>query len=253
VSEQTTPARSAAHLVGRLMLAEIRVFLRQPVMLALTLLLPAGLLLMTGLVDVPGTRGDWARVAGRHVVAVQCITVYFVALNILTARRHTLALKRLRTTALPDLGIIAGLLSAPLLAGTFQIIVVLLGLFALGAPVPANPVLALLGAVSGMVVAVLAGVVTSIVTSSPEKAVWTMMPLFIATMGAESALATMGEGAGQLVMRLVPMVANANLVFAGWLGSQPLVTIAADIGIVICWLGVFSLLGWRTFRWERRR
>ena len=66
-------------------------------------------------------------------------TVYFVALNTLTARRHTLALKRLRTTALPSVGIVAGLLVPPLLVGVFQVVAVFTGLVVLGAPLPQSP------------------------------------------------------------------------------------------------------------------
>ena len=139
-------------LVSALMLAEMRVFLRQPVMVSLTLLMPIGLLGITALAEVTDVPALWAQIAGRDVVATLCITVYFVALNTITARRHTLALKRLRTTALPSLGIIVGLLTPPLLVGFFQVAALLVGLGFLGAPVPDSQVLVAVSTLAGMAV-----------------------------------------------------------------------------------------------------
>ncbi|MEV6367001.1 hypothetical protein AB0L86_08930 [Micromonospora musae] len=249
----TTHRRSAGQLVASLMAAELRVFLRQPVMLALTLLLPAGLLAITAIGETSEISELWAQVAGRNVVAIQCITVYFVALNTVTARRHTLALKRLRTTALPSFGIVAGLLTPPLLVGAFQVIVVLVGLVALGAPTPDAAVVVAVSALAGMVIAALAGVVTSAFTATPEKAQWTMLPLFVATMGAVAVLPSIGDGVGGTALRLVPLVANAHLVTAGWhLDGVASEAAAADLSIMAAWIVLLGVLAWRTFRWERR-
>lgn len=248
-----TNRKGPGGLVFSLMRAELRVFLRQPVMVALTLLLPAGLLGITAIAEVSDLADVWAQIAGRNVVATQCITVYFVALNTITARRHTLALKRLRTTALPSFGIIAGLLTPPLLVGLFQITVVLIGLGFLGAPMPDSPLLVIVSALAGMVIAALAGLVTSAFTATPEKAQWTMLPLFVAAMGAVSILPTVGAGMLGIGLRLVPLVANAHLVTAGWVmegvGRD---AVALDLGIMAAWVVVLGVLAWRTFRWERR-
>ncbi|WP_232547486.1 ABC transporter permease [Propioniciclava soli] len=249
----TANSKSPSRLISSLMFAELRVFMRQPVMIALTLLLPAGLLGITAVAEVSDQPDVWAQIAGRNVVATQCITVYFVALNTITARRHTLALKRLRTTALPSFGIVAGLLTPPLLVGLFQVTVVLVGLGFLGAPMPDSPLLVTVSALAGMVIAALAGVVTSAFTANPEKAQWTMLPLFVAAMGAVSILPTIGEGMLGVGLRLVPLVANAHLVTAGWIpGDVSGATVATDLGIMASWILVLGVLAWRTFRWERR-
>lgn len=249
----TINRKSSGRLVSSLMLAELRVFLRQPVMVALTLLLPAGLLGITAIAEVSDLPEVWAQIAGRNVVATLSITVYFVALNTITARRHTLALKRLRTTALPSFGIVIGLLTPPLLVGLFQLTVVLIGLGFLGAPMPDSPVLVVCSVLAGMVIAALAGVVTSAFTSTPEKAQWTMLPLFVAAMASVSILPTVGEGLLSLGLRLIPLVANAHLVTAGWVmeadSGQP---VAVDLGIMAVWILVLGVLSWRMFRWERR-
>ena len=245
--------KSAARLIGALAAAEIHVFLRQPVMLALTLLLPAGLIAITALAEVSDAPAAWARTAGRNLVATQCITVYFVALNTLTARRHTLALKRLRTTSLPSLGIVAGLLAPPVLVGAFQIVTVFAGLVALGAPMPQHPALVTLSAVLGMATAALAGVATSGFTATPEKAQWTMMPLFVAAMGATAVLPAVDPGIADVLLA-VPLVANGHLATAGWYSeTADAGAVVLDLACMTAWIVVFALVSWKTFRWERRR
>lgn len=249
----TITKKSPARLVASLMSAELRVFLRQPVMVALTLLLPAGLLGITAIAEVSDSPSVWAQIAGRNVAATLAITVYFVALNTITARRHTLALKRLRTTALPSFGIVVGLLTPPILVGVFQLAVVLTGLVFLGAPLPDSPVLVVTSSVAGIIIAALAGVVTSAFTATPEKAQWTMLPLFVAAMAAVSILPVIAEGLLSLGLRLIPLVANAHLVTAGWVSSDTRgETIIVDLGIMAIWIVVLGTLAWRTFRWERR-
>ena len=245
--------KSAGQLIWALAVAEVRVFLCQPVMLALTLLLPAGLIAITALAEVSSSPEAWAQIAGRNLVATQCITVYFVALNTLTARRHTLALKRLRTTALPGLGIVVGLLMPPLLVGTFQLVAVFSGLVILGSPLPQNPALVAVSALLGMSIAALAGVATSGFTSTPEKAQWTMMPLFVAAMGATAVLPAVDPGAANAVLA-VPLVANGHLTTAGWY-SEAMNPGAAvlDLAYMLMWIVVFSIVSWKTFQWDRRR
>jgi len=248
----TAAVRRPGHLVRALVVSELRVFLRQPVMIALALLVPAGLLAITAIGERSDSPALWASIAGRNTAAVLCITVYFVSLNTITARRHTLALKRLRTTALPDAGIVAGLLVPPVLVGLLQLAAVLGGLIVLGAPAPAQPLAIAASGAGGVLVAALAGVVTSAVTANPEKAQWTMLPLFVTTMGAASLLPAVSDPALHLGLRLIPLVANADLVTAGWIGGEG-ATLAADAGIVVAWIAALGVLARRTFRWERRR
>ncbi|MFG3421078.1 hypothetical protein [Micromonospora sp. NPDC048063] len=250
---QRTGRKSTTQLVRALMAAELRVFLRQPVMVALTLLLPAGLIAITALAETASDPELWAQIAGRNMVATQCITVYFVALNTVTARRHTLALKRLRTTALPSLGIVAGLLAAPLLVGAFQVTAVFVGLVVLGSPVPQQPELVVVSGVFGMVVAALAGVATSGFTATPEKAQWTMLPLFVAAMGATAILPAVDSGIADIAVRAVPLVANAHLATAGWYSaSLDVGAVVVDLVLMAAWTVVLAIVSWRSFRWERR-
>lgn len=247
--------KGTMQLILSLILAEVRVFFRQPVMVALALLLPLGLTAITALAEISDNPVAWASIAGRNTVAIQCITVYFVTLNTVTARRHTLALKRLRTTALPSLGIVGGLLVPPLLIGTFQICVVLTALVMLGAPIPQNLLLVVVSGVLGMVIAALAGVVTSGFTSTPEKAQWTMLPLFVATMGATAILPSLQQGLASLAAQMVPLVANAHLTTVGWHSLETLDagSIFFDLALMLAWITILSAMSWRTFRWERRR
>lgn len=253
----TVSTRTNRHLWWALVVSELRVFLRQPIMLALALLVPAALLGIAGIAELAAPAEIWASGAGRNTAAVMCITVYFIALNTITARRHTLALKRLRTTALPDVGIVSGLLVAPILIGLFQIAVVTAGLMLIGAPAgqpaPASPALLVLSGVTGVVIAALAGLVTSALTANPEKAQWTMLPLFVGAMGAVSLLPSVTDPLGTIAMRLVPLVANADMTTAAWLFDGDLSRVGIDAAIIVIWLLLLGLLSMRTFRWERRR
>jgi ABC-2 type transport system permease protein len=217
---------------------------------------PAGLVGITAIAERTTNPEVWADVAGRDTAAILCITVYFIALNTITARRHALALKRLRTTALSDIGIVTGLLTPPLLVGLFQLVIVWGGLISISGPthvVPATPIPVVIAGASGLLVAALAGLVTSAVTANPEKAQWTMLPLFVGAMGAVSLLPAITHPAGGLGLRLVPLVANADLVAESWAATGPSVQAKVDAGIIGVWLVVLGLLSIRTFRWERRR
>lgn len=250
------PLRKSGHLWWALATSELRVFVRQPIMIALSLLLPAALLGLAMIGERPNSSEVWAQVVGRNSAAVMCITVYFIALNTITARRHTLALKRLRTTALPDLGIVSGLLVPPLLVGFFQLAAVWVGMIWRGLPeipAPAAPLLVVAAGVSGVFVAALAGVVTAAVTPNPEKAQWTMLPLFVGTMGAVSILPVLLDPAGNLVLRIVPLVANADMVASGWVSDVDTGRVLTDAAIIAIWLLALGVLSKRTFRWERRR
>ena len=249
---QRDAGKSSIQLFRALAAAEIWVFLRQPVMIALTLLLPAGLLAITALAEASFSPQAWAQIAGRDLVAVQCITVYFVALNTLTARRHTLALKRLRTTALPSVGIVAGLLVPPLLGGVVQVVGVFTGLVVLGAPLPQSPLLIGVSVLLGMIIATLAGVVTSGLTATPEKAQWTMMPFFVAVMGAISVLPSVDPSIINVLLA-VPLTANGHLVATGWhVGAANTNEVMVDMAFMVVWAVILSLVSWKTFRWERR-
>ncbi|WP_058235392.1 ABC transporter permease [Devriesea agamarum] len=245
-------AKRPIQLLWALACAETLTFVRQPAMIALTLLLPAGLIAITAVTENSNNPQAWAHIAGRNLVAVQCITVYFVALNTLTARRHTLALKRLRTTALPNAGIITGLLVPPLLVGIVQILAVFTGLVILGAPLPQNPMWVAISALLGIVIADLAGITTSGFTSTPEKAQWTMMPFFIAAMSAVSVLPAVDPGIAR-ALAAVPLVANGHLATVGWHSDAMRVgPILLDLIYMVAWIVILTLISWKTFRWERR-
>ena len=249
------PTRTGRQLWTALVMSELRVFGRQPIMLALTLLVPAGLLGIAGMGETTSDPDVWAGVAGRNTAAVLCITVYFIALNTITARRHTLALKRLRTTALPDTGIVSGLLVPPILVGLFQLAVVTGGLIVMAETpetFPTSMLLVTLSGVVGVLVAALAGVVTSALTANPEKAQWTMLPLFVGTMGAAALLPAVADPLGNLSLRLIPLVANADMTTEAWSGDTDLGSVGADAAIMVIWLMVLGVLSRRTFRWERR-
>lgn len=78
-----------------------------------------------------------------------------------------------------------------------------------------------------------------------------MLPLFVLTMGTASVLPTVSDPVGHAALRVVPLVANADLSSAAWLTNGS--GIGINVIIVALWMLIFGVLARRTFRWERRR
>ena len=153
---------------------------------------------------------------------------------------------------MPSVGIVAGLLVPPLLVGVFQVVAVFTGLVVLGAPLPQSPLLIGVSVLLGMIIATLAGVVTSGLTATPEKAQWTMMPFFVAVMGAISVLPSVDPSIINVLLA-VPLTANGHLVATGWhVGTANTNEVMVDMAFMVVWAVILSLVSWKTFRWERR-
>ncbi|GAB2666272.1 hypothetical protein GCM10027271_26910 [Saccharopolyspora gloriosae] len=242
-----------------LALSELALLVRQRTMVALVLLLPAVLVFMAGVVEKPQTPEAWAAIAARNCVAILCITVYFISTSTLTARRQTLALKRFRTSGIPDAGLLIGLLSPAVVAGLVQSLIYFGGILAMGAPMPRQPGVLVVALVSGIVVATVAGTVTSAVTATPERAQFTMMPLLGVALGGAALITAVNDPLLGRIALVGPLVSNVDMIFKAWGGPQLGVQLPAGTwfaigaGAVLIWLVIFSYAARRFFRWDARK
>ena len=242
---------SAVTLSGTLALArsELKLLWRNRLVAATALLLP--LLLGLALSQNDGEFGDggWGAVVGLQVLTMLLFAVYASATTAVAARRRELVLKRLRTSELPELAILGGML-APLVGLAVVQALLLCGMvIALGAPAPAQPLLLLAAVLGGALLCSAAALLTTRITSSAEMAQVTTMPFFFLALGGAIWTVTVPSDEVTQLMLAIPGSAVAELARCAWNGGgAPLSALA----MVAVWTAVLGDLAKRTFRWEPR-
>jgi ABC-2 type transport system permease protein len=238
---------------------ELRVLVRNRVVAASALVFPLLLSALTLINREELDKQAWATQLSLVSMAIVLLSCYVPATTTLAARRESLMLKRLRAGELSGPAILTGLL-APLAAVTLiQIVIFVAVAVSAGAGPPDRPMLAV-GALSGAILVTLtAGVLTSVVTGTPERAQITTIPLFVAAFGAILlAPAVSGDGI-RLAVLAVPLAAAADLLRRAWggglelngeLAGLPLVPL--ELGVTAAWAVVLALVARRWFRWEPR-
>jgi ABC-2 type transport system permease protein len=192
-------------------------------------------------------------------VAIVLLSCYVPAATTLAARRESLMLKRLRAGELSGPEILTGLL-APLAAVTLgQVVIFVVVAVSAGAGPPDRPLLAIAALPGAVLGALGAGVLTSVVTATPERAQLTTIPLCVAAFGAALLVPTVSGDGVRLALLAVPLVAAADLFGRAWGGGLELHGQFADLplvqfelGMTAFWAVVFVLLARRWFRWEPR-
>lgn len=231
--------------------SELRMLVRNKAVAAVAVLMP---LAIGGyaVVSADDDAGGTATVAALQVLVMLTLGVYVTASTTLAARRKDLFLKRLRSGAISDTSIIAGLLVPVIVVATVQI-ALMLGLlaFATGAAPGNVPLLVVAVLVAALMCAGVA-MATSAITPSAEQAQITTMPFLLAVIAGGIWAATAGLGELSWLKRLVPGGAVAELVVGAWSGMA---WAAASPGFLAlaAWATAGALIGSRFFRWEPRR
>lgn len=233
--------------VVALAISEVRILIRNKLVLATALLLPLGL---GAYIASQGDGDRWGNVIAMQMLFVLMFGIYATATTSLAARRRQLVLKRLRSGELSDMQILSGLLAPLLLLAVVQAVLLVICAVAFGAPLPDNPLPVVLSLVFGSVMSASFALATVAFTASAELAQVTVMPFFLAAMASAIWVLSVEVEAVTTLMHLTPGGALADLVRQGWEdGGELLPPIA---GLVL-WAGLGYEATKRWFRWEPRR
>jgi ABC-2 type transport system permease protein len=195
--------------------------------------------------------GSLGYIAAVIVFTIAAFTLYTTAVTTLAARRQTLFLKRLRSTAAGDTTILSALL---LPVSTLSVIQVasILAVFGAAGDRPAQ-IATLAVAIAAVFVMMLAfGVATAGFTRSPEHAQVTTLPIALGTPILATWVGISGTESLPLVKRLLPGGAATELIVDAWNVGVPLDDALALLVPTFAWAVVAVALAARLFRWEPR-
>jgi ABC-2 type transport system permease protein len=257
----SSPAAKAVALA----LAETRLMLRNRTVAVSSVVLPLALGAMFAYTFRSGSDDGavppfvFASLVASQLAVVVGMTVYVTATQTVVARRHSLVLKRMRTSGLPDGGLLAATLAPCLVIALVQLLLFVPFDLYIGVPAPVDPLALVLAVVGGLALAVTAALATTTVTASPERAQITTLPMVFVLLGAAVAVALLPAAGWWQALAAVPGAAVGLLVrFAflggGWeAGAGGLPAIVPALVALVVWPVVFAVLARRSFRWEPRR
>lgn len=196
--------------------------------------------------------GSLGYIATLTLFFVAGIGLYTTTVTTLASRRQNLFLKRLRSTAAGDAGILGGLLLPITVLSVLQIAVIL-GALAVVAGTPANPLLLVVAVVSVVAMMLALGLATAGLTNSPEHAQVTTLPVSLGVIAVAGWVGVTGTGDLTLLKRLLPGGSATELVLNAWNGGVPLTDSLVLFGPTVAWVVVAVALATRLFRWEPRR
>lgn len=190
--------------------------------------------------------------AGVFMIILIAMGLYTTAVSTLAARRQTLFLKRLRSTAVSDAAALAGILGPPALIGIIQVAAVLTVLAVL-TDLPANIPLLIVSALSLVAMMVGLALATAGVTTSPEHAQITTLPITMGTSAVAFWIGFTGTEELGTLKRLLPGGAATELTINAWNEGTELVDNLLLLPPTIAWVAVGVALAQKFFRWEPRR
>lgn len=202
--------------------------------------------------DVFEQIGSLGYIAAVIVFTIGAFSLYATTVTTLAARRQTLFLKRLRSTAAGDTAILSGLL-LPVSVIALAQVALILGVFSAIGGTPASIPLLVLAIASTMVMMLALGAATAGVTQSPEHAQVTTLPLSLGILAVTSWVGITGTESLAWVKRLLPGGSATELVVNAWNGGAPLAASLTLLAPTFAWVVVAIAFAAKLFRWEPRR
>ncbi|GAA1994679.1 ABC transporter permease [Isoptericola halotolerans] len=196
--------------------------------------------------------GSLGYVAAVLVFTIAAFSLYATTVTTLAARRQTLFLKRLRSTAASDVSVLAGLVLPVSIIAVVQIGLIL-GVFAAVGGGPSDAVLLVAAAVAIFAMMLALGIATAGVTNSPEHAQITALPLSLGVIAVATWVGITGTESLTMLKRVLPGGAATELVVNAWNGGAPLTDSLLLLGPTLGWVAVSVVVAQRMFRWEPRR
>lgn len=196
--------------------------------------------------------GGLGHISAMLVFTIAAFGLYATAVTTLAGRRQSLFLKRLRSTAASDPAILSGLMLPIAVICLGQIAAVLV-VFGAVAGWPADVALLAVAVASTFVMMLALGLATAGVTSSPEQAQVTTLPLSLGVVAVAIWVGLTGTEQLALLKRVLPGGAAAELVIRAWNGGEPLADSLLLLAPTLAWVVAAIALATRMFSWEPRR
>ena len=202
--------------------------------------------------EVFAALGSLGYIAAVVMVTVGAFGLYTSTVTTLASRRQNLFLKRLRSTAAGDAGILAGLILPATVLAVVQVTAILAVLAAV-TDRPDNPLLLAAAVVATLAMMIGLALATAGLTNSPEHAQVTTLPVSIGVITVASWVGLTGTGELTLLKRLLPGGSATELVLNAWNGGAALGDSLILLAPTAAWIVVAVALATRMFRWEPRR
>ncbi|WHT16192.1 ABC transporter permease [Crossiella sp. CA-258035] len=202
--------------------------------------------------DIFGQLASLGYIAAVVLFTVCAFGLYASAVTTLAARRQNLFLKRLRSTAAGDAGILTGLV-LPVTALALVQVTVILTVLGVVTGRPDNVALLVAAVLATVAMMVGLGLATAGLTNSPEHAQVTTLPVSLGVIAVASWIGITGTEDLTLLKRLLPGGAATELVINAWNGGVPVGDSLLLLAPTLAWVVVAVALAFRLFRWEPRR
>ena len=196
--------------------------------------------------------GSLGYIAAIVMFTVAAFGLYATAVTTLASRRQNLFLKRLRSTAIGDAGILAGLLLPVTVLALLQVAAILTAL-AVVAVAPANVALLVVATLATLAMMIGLALATAGLTNSPEHAQVTTLPVTLGVVAVASWVGISGTENLTLLKRLLPGGAATELTLNAWNGGVAVTDSLLLLAPTLAWVAIAVALATRLFRWEPRR
>ncbi len=257
---------SARRRVLALASAELRLLLRNRTAAMNSLLGPVLLLGSVGAITVSnGLELDGPGFIASAIGITLIMVAYYNLVTIFVARREELVLQRMRTGELTDREMLLGTAIPTLLVTMVQVLVVAVGVVALGKwSAPVDVVLPLLAVLGGSALMVVLAAASTSFTRTVEAAQFTTLPLVLAATlfsGLLVPLSGFPEPVAE-VLRFLPLnpvieLSRLGLVGETWSGhavdtAGAWTAAPLPLAVLAGWLVVGAVVARRVFRWAPR-
>ncbi|MET1076078.1 MAG: ABC transporter permease, partial [Umezawaea sp.] len=198
------------------------------------------------------TVGSLGYIAAIVMFTVSAFGLYTSSVTTLASRRQNLFLKRLRSTAAGDAGILTGLV-LPVTAIALVQIAVIMGVLGVVTGRPDSIGLLVLAVLATVAMMIGLGLATAGLTNSPEHAQVTTLPVTLGVIAVASWVGIAGTEDLTLLKRLLPGGAATELVVDAWNGGVAVTDSLLLLAPTAAWVVIAVVLASRLFRWEPRR
>lgn len=236
--------------------AEWLQFLRNPTLLIMALLVPAGMAAL--MYDMVASTGQMPAHFGAamatevFMVAAFMFVQFYSVLSMVTARRDEGVLKRLRSGEAKDAEILIALCAPGALILVVSGIAFIAIVSVLSGQAPRNAALLCAALVLGIVISSAAALVTSIYTKTVEAAQVTSLPVMVLAMLSVSMNAQLLPQGLRDLIEATPFAQLGQIARAGW-GAADEVNTVRVLGMLLMWSVLLMVWAVKKLRWDGHR